>query len=195
MNQSQKEVLIITALIIGAISTRFLFLINGEALLPNFTAVGAIAIFGACYFTGKFKFIIPIIVLWLSDLILNNVIYSRYYDHFQIFGNPWVYAGFIMAGILAYFLMKKSSWPRLFVTSIGTGILFFLISNFGVWLGSTTYSQDMTGLMACYTAGIPFFRNTLIGNVFYSFLLFGIYEYIIAHYFNFRKLIAIKVRN
>lgn len=192
MNQSQKEIVVITLLIIAAIATRFLFLVDGESALPNFSAVGAVAIFGACYFRGNFRFIVPLSVLWLSDLILNNVIYSRYYAHFQIAGDPWVYSGFVLAGIIAYFLMKKSSWPKLLMTSIVTGVIFYLVSNFGVWMSASVYSKDLGGLLQCYAAGIPFFRNTILGNVFYSFVLFGIYEWILSDIFDLRRLILVK---
>ncbi len=180
MDQHIKQAIILTLLIIVGISTRFLFLFNGESILPNFTAVGAVAIFGAFYFKGAKRFIVPLVILWISDLILNNIVYTQYYDSFQFMGDPWVYTSFIIAGLAAYRLLQKASWGRVVVSSVVAAIIFYLITNFAVWSSGSLYPKTSTGLLACYEAGIPFFRNTIIGNLFYSFVLFGIYEYILA---------------
>ena len=180
MAKKNINLLLLVCLILIGISTRFFFLIDGESILPNFSAIGAIAIFGACYFKGVSKWIIPLVILWFSDIILNNVFYSQYYDSFQFFGSTWVYGSFILCGLIAYAIMKSPTWTKLFGASLVTGLVFFIITNFGVWLSDTLYPDTFAGLIACYKAGIPFFRNTLIGNVFYSFVLFGIYEFILA---------------
>lgn len=192
---SKKEIIVVL-LILFAMASRFLFIVNGESILPNFTALGAIAIFGATLLKGARKWIIPLVVLWVSDLILNNMIYAEYYAHFQIFGNVWVYGSILIIGLIAYKIMQKASWKRLALTSIVAAVLFFLITNAGVWLSATSpYAKDLSGLMQSYIAGIPFFRNTLLGNLFFGFALFGIYEYIavkmngLEPFFN-KKLIA-----
>ena len=134
MDKSIINALIVVLLVIIGISTRFLFLIDGESLLPNFSAVGAVAIFGACYFKGVSKWIIPLAILWVSDLVLNNVFYAQYYEGFQVIGDLWVYLSFIVAGLIAYKIMRKPSWDRLAITGISVGVVFFLISNLGVWI-------------------------------------------------------------
>ena len=57
--------------------------------------------------------------------------------------------------------------------ALGSGLLFFVVTNFSVWLGSAFYPPTWEGLVACYTAALPFFRNTLVGNLVYSLILFG----------------------
>ena len=151
MDKSIINALIVVLLVIIGISTRFLFLIDGESILPNFSAVGAVAIFGACYFKGVSKWIIPLAILWVSDLILNNVFYAQYYESFQVVGNLWVYLSFIVAGLIAYKVMRKPSWGGLAFTGISAGVVFFLISNFGVWMSGTMY--PMTCLL--YTSPSP----------------------------------------
>ena len=189
---NKKEVLILVMIVV-AMSTRFLFLVDGVSMLPNFTAVGAIAILGAVHLKGLKKWIFPIGLLWLSDLILNNIIYKQYYDHFQVIGSVWVYGSFALIGVMAYYMMKSPSWMRLVSTSIFAGVLFFLITNFGVWLaGGSPYTKDISGLITCYEAGIPFFRNTVLGNLFYSFVLFGGYEYIASKYKQFSPILTSK---
>lgn len=175
----KKKELIVLVLILVAIITRFLFIVDGVSVLPNFTAVGAIAIIGASHFKGIRKWLIPLVVLWLSDLILNNIVYAQYYDHFQVVGSLWVYGSILLIGVLAYFVMQKPSWGRLVFTSFGAAIIFYLVTNFGSWISpASPYVKDFNGLMLCYEMGIPFFRNTLLGNLFFSFVLFGAYELI-----------------
>ena len=174
-----KKELLVLVLMLVAISTRFIFIVDGQSIIPNFTAVAAIAILGASHLSGIKKWLIPLAILWASDLILNNVVYAQYYDSFQVFGSMWVYGAFVCIGIMAFFLLKKASWGKLLVTSTLGAVLFFLITNFGSWINPTSpYVKDMSGLMASYTAGVPFFRNAILGDIFFSFVLFGAYEYL-----------------
>lgn len=175
---SKKELLVFI-LIVVAIGTRFLFILDGSSVLPNFTAVGAIAIFGAYHFKGLKKWILPLVVLWLSDMVLNNVVYAQYYEHFQVFGSLWVYGSIAIVGLAAYVLLRQFSWTKLAISALAGAVIFFLVTNFGSWISpSSPYVKDFSGLMASYTAGIPFFRNTLISNVVFSFALFGAYNYL-----------------
>ena len=175
--KNPKKFLLITILLVVGIATRFIFLKNGESLLPNFTAVGAIAIFGAAYLKGWNKIIVPLGILWLSDIVLNNLVYAKYYDHFQVVGSLWVYASFIVAGLAAWKILKKASWTRLFGAGIAAGVVFYIITNLGVWMTSGAYPKTIAGLTECYVVALPFFRNTLAGNLFFGFALFGAYEW------------------
>lgn len=167
-------------LILVGIASRFIFVIDGNSVLPNFSAVGAIALFGATYFKGAMRWIVPFLLLLISDIVLNNVFYSQYYDGFKVLGDTWVYAAFIITGIIGYFIMSKPSWLRLGGSALVASIIFFVITNFGVWMTSGLYPKDMNGLIECYTLAIPFFINTLLGNLMYGFLLFGLYEWTAA---------------
>ena len=176
----KKEFLILLFLLI-AMASRFLFIVDGQSILPNFTAIGAIAIFGAVYLKSFKKWIYPLLALWVTDLVLNNVVYASYYDHFKVLGNFWVYGSLIAIAVMATRMMKKPSWTRLALTSVAGAVVFFLVTNFGVWAGGAgPYTKDIAGLIDCYAKGIPFFRFTLLGNLFYGFALFGIYEYLAA---------------
>ena len=61
--------------------------------------------------------------------------------------------------------------------SIFGSLWFFLITNFGVWASGSMYPKNIFGILACYTAAIPFYYSTLFGSLFYSFFLFGTYEF------------------
>lgn len=150
---------------------------------PNFTPIGGMALFGAAYFSKKYlAFIIPLLALWMSDLVLNNVIYPiqfpEYYDGTFAWGiSPWIYSSFALIVLLGFGLLKKVKIPTLIGSSVLASILFFLLTNFGVWASGTAYPMTFDGLMTCYAAGIPFFWNTLAGDLFYVGVLFGGYAF------------------
>jgi hypothetical protein len=133
----------------------------------NFTPVGGIAVFGSYFFGRKlWAFLVPLFSLWLSDLFINNVIYPiqypQYYEGFTLFGSFWVYGSFFIMIPIAWGLLSKITLPRLALTGFSTASLFFLITNFGSWLNNPIYPQNFTGLLTSYTAGLPFFQNTLL---------------------------------
>ena len=86
------------------------------------------------------------------------------------------YGSFLIIGLIGRITLKKLSFFKLIGVSISASLLFFIISNFGVWVSSSLYSKDFTGLIACYISAIPFYIGTLSGSVFYSVFLFGSYE-------------------
>ena len=157
-------------------------------LLPhpdNFTPIAATALFGAAYFTKKYwAIIIPIVALWLSDLFLNNLVYPKlypeYYDGFMLFGPDavFVYSAIIATALLGIYALKKVKPGKLVIVSIVASLLFFVVTNFGSWLMLPMYPKTPAGLSACMAAGLPFLRNTMIGDLFYVFVLFGSYALI-----------------
>lgn len=146
----------------------------------NFTAVGAMALFGGSMLTDKkLGFIIPLVALWISDVLLDNLIYSQYFDGFVWIrpGFYWVWGTFALVTVLGMFLIKKLNLLSVAVASVSSATLFFLVTNFGAWLGSTLYPQNFAGLIEAYVAGLPFYRNDVLGTLFYSGVLFGSYYY------------------
>lgn len=150
--------------------------------IPNFSPIGGIALFGAAYFSRKYlAFIVPLVTMYITDLVINNMIYPRmfpeYYDGAFAWGiSPWVYGTFALIVLLGFGLLKKVSAPRLLTASLSASVLFFIVTNFAVWAGGVTYPKTVEGLIACYTAAIPFFQNTLLGDLFFVGVLFGAYE-------------------
>lgn len=155
-------------------------------LLPhpyNFTPIGAMGLFGAAHFSKRYlAFVVPFAAMWLSDLFLNNVVYAKmypeYYTGFQWLGSAPVYLSFALIITLGFILLRKVKVINVLVASLSASVLFFLITNFAVWIGSPMYPQNTVGLLACYAAGLPFFGNTLLGDLFYSGVLFGAFELI-----------------
>jgi hypothetical protein len=128
---------------------------------PNFTAIGALALFGGAYFGRRWlAFAVPIGAMLLSDAILTSPA-------------PVSYGCFALTVALGLLLRERVTFARVAVAAITASVLFFLLSNFSVWWGSRMYSQDFAGLLACYLAALPFAQNMLLGNLFYGGLLFG----------------------
>ena len=149
---------------------------------PNMTAVGTMALFGGAYLSNRFfAVILPLISLFLTDLILNNVVYAAFNNgQFVWFyeGAIWVYAAVALTALLGLSLQKKVNSKSVFMASIACSIVFFLMSNFGTWQsGAIGYPKNMTGLLTCYAAGLPYFLNSLIGDLAFAALLFGGFEW------------------
>jgi hypothetical protein len=173
MNKFNVSYVVIICLILFASFSRII------PHMPNFTPLGAMALFGGAYLKNKYHaFLIPLISLWLSDLILNNFIYSFYSDFTWFYpGYMWQYASFMIIIIIGYLFLKKLNFKNLFITTIGSSLLFFIITNFGVWISGTMYTLDFNGLIACYVMALPFYKGTLLGFMCYSTFLFGVLEF------------------
>ena len=130
---------------------------------PNFSPIAALALFGGASFASKrTALLVPLAGMFLSDLVLG--FYSI---------TPVVYGGFALITCVGFWLRKRQSPMRLAVAAVASAVLFFVATNFGVWALETLYPKNFNGLIECYVAAIPFFRNTLASNLFYSALLFG----------------------
>ena len=73
-------------------------------------------------------------------------------------------------------MIKQKKTGNIFFASVSASVSFFIITNFGVWISTPYYEKTFGGLMACYTAAIPFFHHTLLGDLFFVAILFGLYE-------------------
>jgi len=141
---------------------------------PNFSPVEAIALFGGAYFASRsMALVVPLIGLFVSDLVLGLVNGGTYFEYFTHAGFWLVYACIAASTVLGFGLRGRVTGARVLGYSLAGSVLFFLVTNFGTWLGGTMYPQNAQGLMAAYIAGIPFFQWTVLGTLFYSALLFG----------------------
>jgi hypothetical protein len=167
---------IIAGMILLAAVSRFIPI--AFPAMANFSPIGTMALFGGAYFTKKhWAFIIPMVSLWLSNLVLNNVFYTKWYPTFSFGFETTVFISFaLVVGIGMIFLKKVNVVNLLTANVIGT-LGFFFASNFFVWMGGKIYTQDFSGLMTCFTMGLPFLKNTLLSNLAFSAIMFGAFEY------------------
>lgn len=134
---------------------------------PNVAPIGAMALFGGALFARKgVAFAMVFTAMLLSDMLLG----------FR--PEPTVYLAF--AGVIGIgFLLRKNRTPwRIAGASVTGSVLFFIVTNFGVWAGGALFPQSMypqtfEGLVACFVAAIPFFHNTLLGDALFTAVLFG----------------------
>ena len=134
---------------------------------PNFTAVGAVALFSGYYLKNKkLALIAPLVVMFLSDWKIG-------FYQWQIMAS--VYLSLIIVVLLGILIRRKKWFFALPASLLGT-IIFFLATNGAVWLFSTWYPHNFAGLIACLTAGLPFLKNSFLGDLTYVFALFGIAE-------------------
>jgi len=129
----------------------------------NFSSIGAIALFAGAQLNDKrLSFSVPLTAMFLSDLVSGL--------HLLM---PFVYGSFALTVCLGFWLRRERNVWRITTAGVAGAVLFFLITNFGVWALLGTYPQTPSGLLTCYIAGLPYFQNTLISNLVYSTLLFG----------------------
>ena len=141
---------------------------------PNFSPVEAVALFGGAYFGRRsLALVVPLLAMLLSDFALGLVNGGIYAEYFLSAGFLLVYLCIALSTLLGFALRGRVTAWRVGGYSLVGSLLFYLVTNFGAWLGSPMYPQDATGLAAAYTAGIPFFQNTVAGTLLYSALLFG----------------------
>ncbi len=161
----------------------------------NFTALGAIAVFGGSVIKDKkLAFLLPLAALLLSDVCLQVFTSTKgFYGTTQFF----VYGAFMLTTFLATFI-RKTSVANIAFAAVWSALIFFVVSNLGVWVSSTTYPHNISGLLACYALAIPFYKNeffgnfllnSIMGNLFFGALLFSGY-YILARNRQLEKAVA-----
>ena len=169
---------------------------------PNFTPIIAIALLASHLFKNKWIIILPsLMAMWISDLIINNYLYGGYHDSLVIFSPSflWVYGPIICIALLGTVLIKKVKISNIALSSISGSLIFFLVSNFGVWISGAIsidgvltpmFSKSLSGLIACYTVALPYFGNQLVGDLLYSATLFSSYSFALS-----KKAMLKKVNN
>ena len=147
---------------------------------PNFTAIGAMALFGGAYFTNKkLAFVVPFAAMFLTDLLLGF--------HSTIWA---VYLSFAIMVLIGFGIRNKIKTLNVLSAGVVASVLFFIITNFAVWTAGYGYPLTLGGLVTCYTAAIPFFSYSLIGNLFFAAILFGSFEVVKSKYPSLAKVNA-----
>jgi len=147
------------ALIIGSVAIRLL------PHPPNFTPLGATAIFGGSKLSRPWNYLAPIFILFLTDLFLGF--------HALM---PYVYGCFLLSVFLSEIFLKKSvTTSKLTALAIANSLIFFGVTNFGVWLQGGLYAHTAAGLIESYVMGLPFLRNMLVGDLVFTLGFFAFY--------------------
>lgn len=148
----------------------------------NFTPIAALALFAGVQFkNNKLAYLVPLVMMLLSDIILQGLYYvgitewPAFYDSM-----PMVYASFLLVVLIGRAISSSKNALKIGAGAVAGSLVFFLLSNFGVWLfgDGIMYTRDLNGILDCFAAGVPFYRNTLLGDLIYTGVFFGIFEFV-----------------
>jgi len=147
----------------------------GARLLPhpaNFTPIGALALFGGLYLPRRWSIIVPFAAMLLSDVVIG------FYNWKIMIA---VYASFIIMGLIGLAVRKNKKFAAILGGTLLGSIIFFVLTNAAVWIFGTMYTHNISGLVQSYTMALPFFKNSLLGDLFYIGVFVGILELLVYH--------------
>lgn len=135
--------------------------------VPNVAPIAAMALFGAAYFRSRaLAFVVPLTAMLVTDAIIG------FHDTMI-----YVYGAFVLIALIGYALSRNIKPLTIGISAMAASVLFFIVTNFGVWL-MIPGPHNLATLMVVYELGIPFFKYTLVGDLFFCGVLFGGYELI-----------------
>ena len=133
----------------------------------NVTPIGAFALFCGAYFTDRRLWLLP-----LAALLIGDVVTGFYAAMVMVF----VYGGFALSSLVGRYLPGQERSP---IRTVGGVLLaalaFYLVSNVGMWLYA--YPLTAAGLLACWIDGLPYLLRSVVGDLIYAGLMFGIVEW------------------
>jgi hypothetical protein len=164
----------------------------------NFTPIAGIGLFGGARLRSWWAYVLPLAIMAVSDLLLWGIKGHADLTLLTYAFNPWVYGSFLFAVLCGRLLLRNGSAARIAAVSLLVSVQFFLATNFSAWLTLSAplaradgtvmapfYTRDLSGLVTCYVAALPFFGsdapplgffgNQLVGDLFYTGILFGAY--------------------
>ena len=138
---------------------------------PNINPIAAMALFGGAYFASRWlALLVPLLAMVVSDLVLG-IMFLGFSD--MIAGRFFVYGAFVLIVVIGFLLRDNVSPLTVGSAAVGSSVLFFVVTNVGSWLTMPMYPLTFEGLIAAYTAAIPFFHLTLVGDLVFVGVLFG----------------------
>lgn len=143
---------------------------------PNFAPVGATALFGGSRLRGWQAYLVPLLAMLITDPIR-----SYFEGGFPAYswGTLVIYGCFMISVVLGRVFLRGTNKPgKIAAVALAGSVQFFLITNFFVWCAGSMYAHNLAGLLECYTAALPFFGYTVLGDLFYCGVLFGAYAFL-----------------
>jgi hypothetical protein len=128
----------------------------------NIAPIAAMALFGGVYLDKKYALFFPLLALFISDLFLGF--------HASML---MVYCSFFITGLMGLWLRNHKTTSMIAAASLASSLLFFILTNFNYWYATPLYPKTITGLELSYLNALPFFRNTIMGDLLYTGLFFG----------------------
>ncbi|MFH0951999.1 MAG: DUF6580 family putative transport protein [Patescibacteria group bacterium] len=132
---------------------------------PNVAPIAAIALVAGVYLGRRYAIVLPLITMVISDIFIGYHALA-----------PVIWLSFALVGLISFWLRGRLSFGNVITASLAGSIIFFLITNLAVWLYVPYYSLDLSGLLYCFYLALPFFRNTVMGDLGFVAVLFAIAE-------------------
>ena len=176
---SNKKLFVFT-LILVALATACKFFFGPDLDWSGFSPVIAIALFSGFIIKQKdLSFILPLLALFISDIVTHVLYTQNLCPYAGFYDGQWKHYLILLSATLIGLMLKGRSNASLLAGSVIAPTVFFLLSNFAVWLGTTeaVYSKDFSGLMTCYAAGLPFYKNALLATLVFLPLILVVYNY------------------
>ena len=132
--------------------------------LPNVAPIGALALFSGAYMSKRWRWVPALVAMLVSDVLLG-------FDSFPM--TLTIYASFIAITLLGAWVGRNSEVLTVGFGSVTGSTIFYIMTNFAVWVFSGMYAHTFSGLVLCYTFALPFFAYTLLGDLGWTVLFFG----------------------
>lgn len=179
MNSAIKFSLFTLVLVALTMACKFFF--GPEIAFSGFSPVLAIALFSGYVFQKKEGFFaLPLLSLLLSDLFIQGLYQQGIFEYPGIYGGQWKNYLLLLSATLLGALLRGRSYRSLTLGALAAPTFFFILSNFMVWLAAaeTVYPKTAGGLVICYTAGLPFYRNSLLGTFVFLPVILILFNYL-----------------
>lgn len=155
-----RNLFIATGLILAVAVTRFM------PHPPNFSPVMAVALFGSAVFANRYLGLtVALVAMVVSDIFLGM--------HSTL---PFVYGSMLLAAFLGFLLRENRTVLKITVTALAGSVLFFVVTNFGVFIMQDLYAKNLQGLGECFAMALPFFQNSLAGDMLFTAVLFTMHH-------------------
>ncbi len=178
MNNTSK--LIIFTALLALLATVCKFYFGPDINLSGFSPVLAIALFaGMTIPQRKFSFLLPLVALLVSDIVIHLLFKTGYFRYAGIYSGQWLSYLLLLSVTLIGWILKGKSIKSIVSGALAAPTAFFLLSNFSVWvMQKTMYAKTVDGLLQCYVAGLPFYRNAVLATLIFLPVIVLLYNYI-----------------
>lgn len=173
--------LIVFTLVLVALATACKYFFGPDLDWSGFSPVIAIALFAGFIIKQRdLSFLLPLLALFISDAVIQLLYTQDLFPYVGFYSGQWKNYLILLAATLIGLLLKGRSFSSLFAGASAAPTVYFLVSNFMVWAGASeaVYAKSFGGLMTCYEAGLPFYRNSLIATLVFLPVILLVYNYL-----------------
>src|SRR5215203_1025723 len=145
LKKIDPRTIIVLLMIIITGAVRIVFNFSPEiSPIANFSPVGAMALFGGAYFTKQWKaYAFPLLMLFISDFILQQTVFKVYGNGILYSGWYWVYGAFALMTLAGRWLMKEVTIKNFILSALVCVVLHWIVTDIGIWYGSKIFSQNL----------------------------------------------------